>query len=697
MGRQWNRRRWATGLLVLLAAVLAWPLYAPALAGVLLRRTLGRAGFPGATARVLRITPWTLELEGLRLGADPDAPACRHVTVTFSPAGLRRGRVDGVSADGMRILLRRNAQGELLPAGVTVPAKPNATAAATAAGAPLAVPVREVTIQNAMFRVETAPGEFREWTLAASATAEKERPEQFRITARALQGGRGAEVQGTVVLPVKPDAMLAVEGEIRPVLRPGDLPAGVHPAGPLPTLTFRVETQLPSVTAAGRFEINAPRLAVDVQPPAAGPLLLAGRVAISGSWKNGDVAGELRLGAAEAVCPAAELILRDLEFRQPFTASGATGWQLAAGTGKWQTCSWRGLNFACSELRSEPAADGGAALVLRVQPEGSAAAPAARLAFHRGAPGPADWRANVTAELPDTAFAEDDPFLKMLLRDAGGWRVSGTAGGIATGEWQPGRAPVTGGTVRLGDVRVRNTDDTLAVDGLQAAATFSSLLPLRSMPAQEVRFREVRLEKPVQVRLGPGVLAGQAELPDRFFLERGEVGWGGGKLRTYALHINRLRPEGEALLYAENLDVGGLLGLFRGFKGKGSGRLYGRIPLRFAPGSIRLEDAYLYAPPGQGGTLELSQTGWLKDTLTAAGTAAGTVGSVQKALADFKFNVFRVDLESAENGEAVLRLRLTGRARQDPDLPPVDLNVNVHAPFQTLFDLGLKLAPALGQ
>ncbi len=697
-GAACSRRLRRLGMVLFLLAGLAvalWPVYGPALAGAAVRHALDRAGFPGSDCHVLRLTPWTAEFGPVRLGMHLDAPACRQITVTFSPGSLLRGRVDRVDLDGVRILLQRTPAGTLALAGLPAPPRPVTDAGTiSTVGWNGKIPLREFFIRNVVLRVETEPGRFQEWTGLVMA-AEERQPGRFRLKGWVMQGGRSVIVRCVVTLPQTTGSALAVTGDVHPVLLPGDLPSGVQFSGPLPTLPFQL-TQNLSSAATGRVELALPRMAVALTPSGVSvPATLSGAVTLSASWDAAGVAGEFRLNAAEAALPAAEFAVRGLAFRQPFTAGGTGGWSLGTGSGSWQSCTWRGLDLACREFRSEPA-PAGAALVLKVQPQGSVAAPAVRAVFRRDAES-AGVTATVVAELPDTIFLEGDALTTALLRDAGGWVFSGTVGGRAEGEWRPGQPVTSHGEVRLAGAQARNDGKAVSISGIDTSVTLLSLLPVRSAPAQTVRFREVRLEKPGKVQLGPGELIGQAELPDRFFLERGEVGWSGGKLRTYALHINRLRPEGQALLYAENIDIGGVLGLFRGFTGKGAGRLFGRIPLQFSPNSIRLEDAYLYVPPGQGGTLELNQTGWMKDTLSASGASAGTVSSVQKALADFKFNVFRVDLEGAASGEAVLRLQLKGRARQDEDLPPVDLNLNIHAPFQALFDLGMQLAPAAGR
>jgi len=75
------------------------------------------------------------------------------------------------------------------------------------------------------------------------------------------------------------------------------------------------------------------------------------------------------------------------------------------------------------------------------------------------------------------------------------------------------------------------------------------------------------------------------------------------------------------------------------------------------------------------------------------GVDAAVRKQVVAALGDMAYTVFRLDLEPPKDrgGEADLKLRLSGEADKRRDLPPVNLDVNLHGPLNALFNMGLKM------
>jgi hypothetical protein len=148
-------------------------------------------------------------------------------------------------------------------------------------------------------------------------------------------------------------------------------------------------------------------------------------------------------------------------------------------------------------------------------------------------------------------------------------------------------------------------------------------------------------------------------------------------------------------VHLAKLDVGWLLRAFRGVEATGSGTLNGRLAFELHGPKIKIGGGYLYTEPGQTGSFQLRQDGWIAAALGRAGPNSRGLAQVRAALKDFNYSVFRLDLEPETDQSFLLRWRLAGEARADKRLPPVDLTINFRAPLQELFDIGRHLAPFL--
>ena len=60
-------------------------------------------------------------------------------------------------------------------------------------------------------------------------------------------------------------------------------------------------------------------------------------------------------------------------------------------------------------------------------------------------------------------------------------------------------------------------------------------------------------------------------------------------------------------------------------------------------------------------------------------------------VADLTYHVLRFDLDAASVREARLVMKLAGKASKDGSLPPVDLDVRVNGPLESLLNFGLQM------
>jgi len=227
------------------------------------------------------------------------------------------------------------------------------------------------------------------------------------------------------------------------------------------------------------------------------------------------------------------------------------------------------------------------------------------------------------------------------------------------------------------------------INGIAATIEWPDLPRLRTAAHQRLTFTSAAAGG---LPVDGGELVWQLESPEALFIEQATLNWCGGLLHGYAIQANPRLQDFALTLYAENIQMEKLLTLFRTVQGKATGTLYGRLPVRFQGGKFKFQNGFLYAVPGEAGTLALSQTGWLTSSLGQSGVDAATVKQVEAALADLKFRQFRMDFDSEGSGDSLLRFKINGVSRTNPNLPPLDLNINVRSPLEQLFNLGLRLS-----
>ncbi len=302
------------------------------------------------------------------------------------------------------------------------------------------------------------------------------------------------------------------------------------------------------------------------------------------------------------------------------------------------------------------------------------------------------------ASLPDGAFDLDDPLVLPLV---GAFAPEGlaleTLSGCVTGAVRCAKSPSD--PVALWSVGVRLSDFTAA--GESSGTPFSvsggrCWLPVDGFGGHfdvkpfGVLFNSAEFGN---IALGRGSFWFRSDLKT-LLLTEGSVGFCGGTVRVYALHLNYERLDAGFTLMLDDIDAGELLAAFPGVKGRATGRFYGKLPVSFRNGrQIRLRDAFLYSPPGQVGRLEIDDSSVLADNLLAAGVPAQTCRDLQKALLALDYTTARMELtQNRETGLGRLAVKLEGSSKDGPAEIPVNLELNFNGELQDILNIGISAA-----
>ncbi|MCF7854827.1 MAG: YdbH domain-containing protein [Candidatus Pacebacteria bacterium] len=243
------------------------------------------------------------------------------------------------------------------------------------------------------------------------------------------------------------------------------------------------------------------------------------------------------------------------------------------------------------------------------------------------------------------------------------------------------------GNLELKNLDISLAENDTAMAGLSGVIAFEALPNLKTQPHQRLTFASASVAGiPVQ----GGSITYQLESKDLFFLEQCALAWCGGMLRTHATRFNLRKPDFELVLYAEDIQLQQVLGLMKNFNGTAEGTLYGRIPFAIKDWRISYDQGFLYSVPGKTGALKVKEAGLLTATVPPGHPNYARLKQAEKALQDFRFDVFKLDFGGKGTSDTRLSMHLEGRSRANENLPPVILDVNVNGALQEYINMGLQ-------
>lgn len=163
-----------------------------------------------------------------------------------------------------------------------------------------------------------------------------------------------------------------------------------------------------------------------------------------------------------------------------------------------------------------------------------------------------------------------------------------------------------------------------------------------------------------------------------------------GDVRLYSLILNDDRLN--VTLFVDGIDTGAALRHMQNFRGEASGRLYGKLPLRYRKDEhrFRLGNVYLYSVPGETGRLRMYDPKPIVDNLAMGGVPQDTCDNLSKALADLAYDVFKVSLQPEPDGGLALTLKIAGNSTHGNTTVPVSLEVTFHGELEQLLNTGFR-------
>lgn len=246
--------------------------------------------------------------------------------------------------------------------------------------------------------------------------------------------------------------------------------------------------------------------------------------------------------------------------------------------------------------------------------------------------------------------------LRMLLPALGALSGSARVSGQAKLDLSSGtpRLPIK---LKLRQAELNHHSAKLRLTGGRLECAFPDLLTLRSEPAQHLRFADIRLGN---VLFTKGDVVFQIEHARNILVEECSFSWAGGRVGTQAFRIDPEITDYTVVLYCDRVLLAQALEQLGFTQAQGGGSANGRIPLRYAHGSLTFDQGFLYSTPGEKGVLRLRGTEILTAGVSPDSPQYAQLDLAAEALKDYAYDWAKISMNT-QGKELVISLELDGK------------------------------------
>jgi hypothetical protein len=211
----------------------------------------------------------------------------------------------------------------------------------------------------------------------------------------------------------------------------------------------------------------------------------------------------------------------------------------------------------------------------------------------------------------------------------------------------------TSARLKIENTNIFDSKNNLTLKGVNAECGFPFLSKLQSLPAQKIQCSFLQIGN---IKFSNLFLNYQIESQNKILLEKTTMKWCGGNIDLGALRINLKKPDNIAMtLFCDRINVAELMSQLKIAEAEGNGTVAGRIPLSYQAGLLRIDNAFLYSIPGQGGTIRIKD---FADSYLNT-SASAPLDIAKEALADYKYKWIKLLMNSKE-GNLFIKLELDG-------------------------------------
>jgi hypothetical protein len=278
-------------------------------------------------------------------------------------------------------------------------------------------------------------------------------------------------------------------------------------------------------------------------------------------------------------------------------------------------------------------------------------------------------------------------FIREVVALPGGtWGLAGQLTGRAAGTYADGKL-AAGGHAALRNGHLELKEKRFVADGVEADFDFTDLVPVHSKPGT-LWVRELHVG---DFAANHAAFEVAFESADYAVVSRAELHTLGGRVAAEPFKLALGRPELDATVLMDDLDVAQILALAKDVPAEASGRVDGRVSVRLDATGLRLGTGWLELKKGVRAEVRLRAAGLLTGGMKPGGAGYSVMKRIEDGLLQLHVGELRLDVRSpdAPAGQSA-RLHLTGEPVDPSVKAPVTLDVNVNGPIEQLINFGLN-------
>ena len=196
-------------------------------------------------------------------------------------------------------------------------------------------------------------------------------------------------------------------------------------------------------------------------------------------------------------------------------------------------------------------------------------------------------------------------------------------------------------SIKLAGANLINITDNIKLQNLNIDCNFPNLYNKKSDPKQKILFSSLNIGN---LSFESGSIDFQIESPSEIFLEKTNINWCDGQIDLGALRFNLAKPENiDFTLFCDRINVAKLIRQLHLAEAEGKGLVAGRIPLNYKPGQLRINNAFLYSIPGEGGNIKITD---FDKSYLALASASAPLDITKEALADYNYKWIKLFINS---------------------------------------------------
>lgn len=264
------------------------------------------------------------------------------------------------------------------------------------------------------------------------------------------------------------------------------------------------------------------------------------------------------------------------------------------------------------------------------------------------------------------------PLYRVLLETIGEAQID------AEVAWNPDGYTSQTATVDFTVDKLRTSE--LTVENASSVFSFDRLFEPRSAGAQRIRVGLID----VGIPLTRGVIDVNLISPTRIdaVLQRFEMF--GGVISSQRFQIDPTGQEFDLVLEVSDIDLASILAFAEFGELQATGRLGGRIPIRYRNGELRIDGGVLKTGP-EGGNLRYRPRAVDK----ALGDVDRSSRLALKALSNFAYDVISIEINEVEDEELRLDIHIAGKSIDLYEGVPFEFNIVIEGPIRQLLEENL--------